>query len=441
MIKHLLFIIVLIYTFNSSAIETISIERGHIDPIPIAINKFDAYAKADSEFANDIINVISNDLKISGMFRPISPAAFIEEHVGIRHTPLFAAWRQVNASLLVNGEVKHLSGDRLKISFMLWDINLGKHLIGESFEVSSRLLRRVAHKIADKIYEKITGDQGFFDTKIAYVSESGPSLNKTKRIAMMDYDGANHKYLTNGKNLVLTPRFSPATDKIFYISYLQKHKPQVYIRDLKTNKEHVVSNYPAMSFAPRFSPSGNTAIMSIAQHGATHIYEINLNTKKIKQLTKGPGVINTSPSYSPDGNKIVFNSDRGGSRQLYIMNADGSNVERISFGAGAYAAPNWSPRGDYIAFTKIIEGDFKIGVIRPSSLGEENNERILTTGHLVEGPCWAPNGRIIMFTKVTPIGLASERSRIYSIDLTGYNEREIPTPQDASDPEWSKILR
>ncbi len=440
MIKHVLFIILLIFSVNSFAIETISIERGHIDPTPIAINKFEANKKSESGFASDIVDIISNDLKISGMFRPISPAAFLEEKIGITHKPLFVAWRQVNASLLVNGEVKNLPSGQLKVSFMLWDINLGKHLIGESFEVPPRLLRRVAHKIADKIYEKITGDKGFFDTQITYVSESGPFLKRTKRIAIMDYDGANHRYLTDGKNLVLTPRFSPATDKILYISYLQKRKARVYIRDLKTNKDTIVSNYPAMSFAPRFSPGGDTAVMSIAQHGATHIFEINLKTQIIKQLTRGPGIINTSPSYSPDGKKIVFNSDRGGSRQLYIMNADGSNVERISFGGGAYAAPNWSPRGDYIAFTKIAAGDFKIGVIKPEGLDEENNERIITSGHLVEGPCWAPNGRIIMFTKVTPIGSGSERSRIYSIDLTGYNEREVPTPQDASDPEWSKTL-
>jgi TolB protein len=219
------------------------------------------------------------------------------------------------------------------------------------------LWRRVAHKISDKIYEKITGDAGYFDTKIVYISESGPYLKRIKKLAMMDYDGANHQYLSDGKNLVLTPRFSPKADKIMYLSYIKQQKPHVYIRDLKTGKEKLVGNFPGMSFAPRFSPNNpNKAVMSIAAKGSTHIFEIDLNNMVTKQLTTG-NAINTSPSYSPDGSKIVFNSDRGGSRQLYIMNSDGSNVERISFGGGYYSAPSWSPRGDYIAFTKMSPGE------------------------------------------------------------------------------------
>ncbi|WP_375327536.1 Tol-Pal system beta propeller repeat protein TolB [Candidatus Tisiphia endosymbiont of Nemotelus uliginosus] len=440
--KYLLSVVLLISTFNSYAIETISIERGHVDPTPIAINKFETNSQHENVVAQDIISVITNDLKISGMFRPISSAAFIEQIIGIHHKPLFASWRQINASLLLNGTVSHLPSGKLKVSFILWDTNLEKNLIGEFFEVQPLLWRRVAHKIADKIYEKITGDKGYFDTKVAYVSESGPYLNRMKRIAVMDYDGANQQYLTDGKNLVLTPRFAPASDKLLYLAYLNKRKPHVYVRDLKTNKDSLVGNFPGMSFAPRFSPNGQTAIMSIAQKGATHIFEIDLNTKQTRQLTTGSKVINTSPSYSPDGSKIVFNSDRSGTRQLYIMNADGSNVERISFGSGVYAAPSWSPRGDYIAFTKITPSEgFTIGVLKPHALNEENNERIITSGYLVEGACWGPNGRIIMFTKGWPSkGAIAGRSRIYSIDLTGYNEREMVTNQDASDPEWSKIL-
>ncbi|MCC8417438.1 MAG: Tol-Pal system beta propeller repeat protein TolB [Rickettsia endosymbiont of Bryobia graminum] len=439
-IKYLSFSLIL--SFSSYAIETISIERGHVDPIPIAINKFNGDDSKNNAFANDIIAVISNDLKISGMFRPISPASFIEDTIGISHKPLFSAWRQINATLLVNGEVIKLPSGKIKISFILWDTSIEKNLAGEMFEVQPHLWRRVAHKIADKIYEKITGDAGYFDTKVAYVAESGSYLHRVKKIAVMDYDGANHRYITDGKNLVLTPRFSPATDKILYLSYVNKRQPHVYVRDLKTNREQLVGNFPGMSFAPRFSPDGTKALMSMARNGTTNIYEIDLNTKAIKQLTSGSGIINTSPSYSPDGNKIVFNSDRSGSRQLYIMNSDGSNVQRISFGGGAYAAPCWSPRGDYIAFTKIVSGEgFTIGVIKTANLDSENAERIITSGYLVEGPCWAPNGRVLMFAKGWPHqGNAAGKTRIYSIDLTGYNEREALTPQDASDPEWSKTL-
>ncbi|MFP3017961.1 MAG: Tol-Pal system beta propeller repeat protein TolB [Candidatus Tisiphia sp.] len=441
MVRYFCVILLLVANFNSYAIETIVIERGHVDPMPIAINKFDADDSANSVIGADIISVVSNDLKSSGMFRPISTASFIEQILGVKHKPLFAAWRQINANLLINGEVTKLSSGKLKVSFILWDVSLEKYLIGEILETSPHLWRRVAHKIADKIYEKITGDSGYFDTKIVYVSESGPYLKRVKKIAMMDHDGANHKYLSDGKNLVLTPRFSPQADKIMYLSYVRKQKPHVYIRDLKTGKEKLVGNFPGMSFAPRFSPQGDKAIMSIARNGATHIFEIDLNNMATKQLTHGVG-INTSPSYSPDGSKIVFNSDRSGSRQLYIMNSDGSNVERISFGGGMYTAPSWSPRGDYIAFTKLSKGEgFTIGVMKALSYGDENSERIITSGYLVEGPCWSPNGRIIMFAKGWPSrNKTAGRNRIYSIDLTGYNEREILTPQDASDPEWSRML-
>lgn len=420
----------------SYGIETITVTQGNIAPTPIAINYFEVDNAANNIIGNNITKVIANDLKISGLFKPISPAAFIEKKIGIAHKPLFVTWRQINANLLLNGQVIKLSADRLKISFILWDTVLGKDLVGEELEVPVKLWRRAAHKITDKIYEKITGDQGYFDTKIVYVSESGSYLKRVKRIAIMDYDGENHKYLTNGKSLVLTPRFSPKADKILYLSYIKK-RPRVYMLDLKTGKESIVGDFAGMSFAPRFSSDSSKALMSIAKNGSTHIFEFNFNTKRLTQLTNGIN-INTSPTYSPDGSKIVFNSDRSGSRQLYIMNSDGSAVERISFGGGKYTAPAWSPRGDYIAFTKMTrEEGFTIGVMRPDGSGE----RIIASGYLVESPTWASNGRVIIFAKGGQArGNIAGRNRIYSIDLTGYNEYELLTPQDASDPEWSRPL-
>lgn len=432
------FIAFLLLTYSSTvhAIETITINRGHADPIPMAINRFDYDNSADNTFADNILNVISNDLKNSGIFRPISSAAFIEKKVGVKHKPLFAAWRQISANLLLNGYVQKLSSSKIKVSFILWDTVLEKEMVGQELEIPNALWRRAAHKIADKIYEKITGDEGYFDTKITYVSETGTYLKRIKRIAIMDYDGANHQYLTDGKSLVLTPRFSPKTDKILYLSYAKRH-PHVYMRNLKTGKDTLVGNFPGMSFAPRFSKDGSKALMSIAKNGSTNIFEFDFKTMRSVKLTSGSS-INTSPSYSPDGTKIAFNSDRSGSRQLYVMNLDGSNVERISFGVGMYHAPTWSPRGDYIAFTKLTRGEgFTIGIMRPDGSGE----RIIASGFLVEGATWAPNGRVIMFAKgEPPKGNVSGRSRIFSIDLSGYNEIEIPTPKDASDPEWSKTL-
>ncbi|AFB21300.1 Tol-Pal system beta propeller repeat protein TolB [Rickettsia canadensis] len=442
--RNIIYFILLLFSCTGYALETINIECGRADPTPIAVNKFDADTSTNDIVGHDVVKVISNDLKLSGLFHPISSASFIEDKTGIEYKPLFAAWRQINASLLVNGEVKKLESGKLKISFILWDTLLEKQLVGEILEVPENLWRRAAHKIADKIYEKITGDAGYFDTKIVYVSESS-SLPKIKRIALMDYDGANNKYLTNGTSLVLTPRFARSVDKIFYVSYATKRRALIYEKDLKTGKESIVSDFAGISFAPRFSPDGRKAVMSIAKNGSTHIYEIDLATKQLHKLTDGFG-INTSPSYSPDGKKIVYNSDRNGVPQLYIMNSDGSNVKRISFGGGSYAAPSWSPRGDYIAFTKITRGEdgsktFNIGIMKAYPQDDENSERIITSGYLVESPCWSPNGRVIMFAKGWPSrAKAPGKNKIFAIDLTGHNEREIITPEDASDPEWSMVL-
>jgi TolB protein len=434
--KRIIAILVTFVVSEALALETLVIDKGRSDPLPIAINKFAADNNTDNITGDNIINVITSDLKNSGLFKPISRAAFIEHKMGIAHKPLFAAWRQINGNLLLNGEVQKLPSGKLKVSVILWDCVLEKDLLGEEFELPANLWRRVAHKVADKIYEKMTGDRGYFDTRVTYISESGPYLKRVKRVALMDYDGANHQFLTDGHTLVLTPRFSPKADKIMYLSYT-KRAPRVYLRNLKTGADRIVGDFPGMTFAPRFSPDGSKALLSVAKNGVTQILEVDLTTMKSHTITSGIG-ISTSPSYSPDGTRVVFNSNRSGGRQIYTMNADGSNVQRISFGGGLYTAPAWSPRGDYIAFTKQTRGEgFTIGVMRPDGSGE----RIIASGYLVEGPCWAPNGRTIMFAKgAPPRNKEAGRNRIHSIDLTGYNEREVPTPKDASDPEWSKLL-
>ena len=435
MIRILITLFLILLSAPSYALQTINITRGNADPIPIAINTFETDSAADASIAKDVLEVITNDLKSSGLFKPISHAAFIEVKTGIGHKPLFASWRQIDATILVNGKVSRLPSGDIEISFMLWDIVAEKDIAGEVFECSHKLWRRVAHKISDKIYERVTGDKGYFDTKVAYISETGTAKKKIKRLAMMDYDGANHVFLTKGDDLVLTPRFSPKADKILYLSY-HNRKARVHMRDLKSGKDSVVGQFTGMSFAPRFSPDGTKALMSIAKDGATNIVEIDLNTMKVKHLTRSISDINTSPGYSPDGQKIVFNSDRNGTRQLYVMNVDGSGVERISFGGGIYAAPVWSPRGDYIACTKK-DGEFMIAVLRPDGSGE----RTIASGYLTESPTWAPNGRVLAFARATrPTKNSQSKSKIHVIDLTGYNEHELKTPKDASDAEWSRQL-
>jgi TolB protein len=437
--NFLLLTILVFVALNSFAALSIEITEGNVEPIPLAINNFAGVDSDDVDIASEIVKVIANDLKNSGMFRPISQAAFIEKKIGTAHTPLFGSWQQINVSLLLNGDVKKLSSGKIQVKFILWDTILEREMISETFELPEIISRRAAHKIADRIYQKITGYEGYFDSRIVYVAESGPYLKRIKRIAIMDQDGANHQYLTDGSDLVLTPRFSPDGNKILYLSY-KNDRPQVYYLDLRHGKSHLLGHFPGMSFAPRFSPDGEYAIMSIAKEGKTHIYEMHLNTKRITQLTRG-GSINTSPSYSPDGNRIVFNSDRDGSRQLYIMNRDGSNQNRITYGGGTYAEPNWSSK-NYIVFTKIQRPyGFTIGILNPNT--SETNERLIAKGYLVESPSWAQNGRIIAFTKgvpprgKNPVGL----NRIYTIDFTGYNERVLITPKDASDPEWSGLRK
>ena len=425
----------------SQAEDIIYINKNTAEPTPIAINHFAGTDPADVKMAKDIGAVILHDLKGSGVFRPISPAAFIETKVGTNHNPLFAAWQQINATLLLNGSVTRMESGNLQVRFILWDVVLEQEMLRESFELPERLWRRVAHKIADNVYYRITGNEGYFNTRIVYVSEHGPYLKRVKRLAIMDQDGANHRYLTDGSDLVLTPRFSPSGKEIIYLSY-KNRIPQVHTLDLRSGKSQLLGKFPGMSFAPRFSPDGNYAIMSIAKNGSTHIYEMNLKNKRMRQLTEGKS-INTSPCYSPDSTKIVFNSDQSGSRQLYVMERNGDNLQQISiFGGGSYAEPTWS-KNHFIAFTKMSRTvGFTIGVMRPRLIEEQNKERLIASGYLVETPAWAHNGRVMVFTKgIRPKDNNTKKlNRLYTIDITGYNERIIPTPHDASDPDWSRPI-
>lgn len=420
---------------TSYALRDINITHGIYEPTPIAVNFFDGESSKDKLIGKDIVSVITDDLHNSGVFRTIPTGAFIESRRGVMHRPLFAAWRQINGNLLLNGEITTSRGV-VELRFRLWDCELERVIGGAEGRVSfpEKMWRRMAHKISDIIYEHVTGDAGYFDTRISYISETTIKGGRTqKRVAIMDYDGHNHKYLTDGKSIVVTPRFSPSGDKILYLSYEGRY-PGVHLKDLRTGKDKVLKQFKGMSFAPRFSPDGKKAVMSVENDGGTHIFEIDLYTMKTRKLTDGYS-INTSPNYSPDGRYIVFNSDRSGTRQLYVMRSDGSSVQRISFSGTTYATPVWSPTGEYIAFTKMYGGSFAIGVMRPDG----SEERLITSGFLVEGPTWSPSGRMIMYSRGEKVAVG-EKNYLYMIDLTGYNEQMIPTPHNASDPEWSLSL-
>jgi len=432
-------IILIISLLSSQAFSEdlrIKINSGQVEPLPIAIANFTGEEGGSSKIGMQISTVVSNNLVGSGQFKAIESAAFIAPPTNPSVRPNFTDWTPLGIKALITGSVKNINDQQIEVEFRLWDVIAETDLIGLRLSVNSKAWRRVAHIISDEIFERLSGDSGYFDTRIVYVAESGPQNNRIKRLAIMDQDGENHQFLTDGSFLVLTPRFSPTSQEITYLAYF-KNEPRVYIFNLETGQQELLGSFPGMTFAPRFSPSGEKIIMSLAEKGVTDIYTMDLNNQEVKRLTNSPS-IDTSPSFSPDGKKIIFNSDRGGTQQLYIMDSNGRNVKRISFGKGRYATPVWAPKGELIAFTKILKNKFYIGVMSPDGSGE----RLLAQGYLVEGPTWAPNGRVLMYFKQeAPIDDGKSTTvSLFKIDVTGFRETRIVTPSDGSDPAWSPLL-
>jgi TolB protein len=407
----------------------LDITQGNIQPIPIALPDFIGGGPGDADAARGVTQVITNNLARSGLFAPIDPAAYIEKIASFEVQPRFADWRPINAQALVTGRLTRQPDGRLKAEFRLWDVFAGQHLDGKQYFTTPDHWRRIAHIISDAIYERLTGEKGYFDSRVVFVDETGPKDRRVKRLAIMDQDGANVRYLTRGEELVLTPRFSPSTQEITYMSY-GRGDPRVYLLNIETLQREIVGNFPGMSFSPRFSPDGQRVIMSLQQGSNSNLFVMDLRSKATTRLTD-TAAIDTAPSYSPDGKSICFESDRGGRQQIYIMGANGGAAQRISFGEGSYSTPVWSPRGDTIAFTKQYEGKFAIGIMRTDGSGE----RILTEGFHNEGPTFSPNGRLVMFFRDAGGGPA-----LYTIDITGRNEQRVATPGYASDPAWSPLL-
>lgn len=406
----------------------VNVNQGVTQPLPISIPAFNA--PASNTVGGDISRVVTGDLQRSGLFKPLDPNSFLERTLDVNVQPRFADWKTIGSQALVNGQVTVDADGRLRVDFRLWDIASEQQLLGLQFTSTPENWRRVAHKISDAVYERLTGEKGYFDSRVVFVAESGPKTKRIKRLAIMDQDGANPSFLTDGSYQVLTPRFSASTQEITYMA-LRDTGATLYLFNIETGRQETLGKFQGMVFAPRFSPDGGKVAFSVERAGNSDVYTMDLRSRQTTRLTTDPS-IDTSPSFSPDGRQLVFNSDRGGSPQIYVMGADGSGAHRISFGSGRYTTPVWSPRGDFIAFTKQTGGEFHIGIMKPDG----SDERILTTSYLDEGPTWAPNGRVLMFFRETPGG----GPRLWTVDITGQIAQAAPYPGQASDPAWSPLL-
>ena len=442
-LTQIIFFLILIPSKSFGLIE-VDITRGNLDPLPIAVSplSIDENSRGNFEIilkkkniGEEISKIIEVNLKTSGLFNPLNKDAFLQAPDIANLKPRFEDWNLIKAQALITGKVSY-TNEKLRVEFRLWDVLAGKEMVALAFTTVPTNWRRVGHIITDKVYQRLTGEKGYFDTRIIYVAEEGPKTKRIKKLAIMDQDGANNKFLTLGNELVLTPRFNPTSQMVTYLSYF-RNLPRVYLLDIETGMQEVVGDFPGMTFAPRFSPNGKKIIMSFAKDGNSEIYTMDLENRIVEKITNHPS-IDTSPSFSPDGKFICFNSDRSGYQQIYVMKSDGSNVKRISFGKGLYGTPVWSPRGDLIAFTKLHKGKFYIGVMRTDGSGE----RLLTENFYQEAPSWSPNGRVLIFYRETKTDDKGEgfSAKLWSIDLTGYNERMVKTPTDASDPSWSSLL-
>ncbi|WP_170426717.1 Tol-Pal system beta propeller repeat protein TolB [Ruegeria arenilitoris] len=410
----------------------LELDQGIIEPLPFAVPNFVPDGPAATQYANDISRLVAADLTGTGLFREISSDAFISRVSSFDAPVQYADWKAINAEALVTGAV-NVSGNKLTVRFRVWDVFSDKELgNGLQFEGTTNGWRRMAHKVADQVYSRVTGEGGYFDSRVAFVSESGPKDQRLKRLAIMDYDGANVQYLTDSSAIVLAPRFSPTGDRLLYTSY-ETGQPRIYVLDVdRVRRTELNTQGGTMSFSPRFSPDGQSIVYSLIEGGNTDLWKMDLASGQSVRLTNTPA-IETAPSYSPDGSQIVFESDRSGTPQLYIMPANGGEATRISFGQGRYGTPVWSPRGDLVAFTKQNKGRFHIGVMRTDG----SEERLLTSSFLDEGPTWSPNGRVIMFTRETQG--ASGRATLYSVDISGRNLRPVRTPDGGSDPSWGPL--
>lgn len=425
-----------VFISNAHAELHVDIVAGGVDPTSIAVQKFETVGKVSSSDAKMLREVVENDLKRTGLFRIVNHNA-LPEFVKMNDMPNFKSWKAIKAQALVQATLQPDGKDNYKLDFYLWDVNGEEQIEAQSLIASKKSVRRLAHIMADAIYERLTGEIGYFDTQIVFIAETGPVDNRVKRMAIMDQDGYGMRYLSDKKTFVMSPHFSPNMSTVVFLSY-RNDDPMVWVLDLETGDQTKLGNFGGMSFAPRFSPDGNRVALSLVKNGITNIYEYNIENKSLKQLTFGKH-IDTSPSYSPDGRYLAFNSDSSGSQQIHVLDLNTGKQKRITFGAGRYATPAWSPDGNYIAFTKIADNTFYIGIMNPQG----RHEKILAGGWYMEAPSWAPGSRRVVYYETEQAGNGEERiSHIRSVDITGQNLYDIELDEGINgvEPTWSPKL-
>jgi len=412
----------------------IDIIAGNVAPIPVAVQEFES-APANKKLAGQLRDVVVADLKSTGLFRMINRDAY-PEHVKLDEMPNFADWAAIRAQVLVQGRLTEIDGGKLRLEFYVWDIAGKEQIEAQSLTASVSSARRLGHIMADGIYERLTGEVGYFDTQIIFIAETGAPDARVQRMAIMDSDGYNFRYMSDGADMVMSPHFSPNMQTVVFLSY-HNNDPMVWSLDMNTGDQRRLGKFGGMTFAPRFSPDGSKIALSLAKGDAVNLYEYDIASRKLRQLTFGD-YIDTSPSYSPDGSKIAFNSNRSGTQQIHLLNMADLTQKRLTYGAGRYATPAWNPRGDYIAFTKISDDTFYIGIMTDAG----KNEKILASGWFLENPNWAPGGRRLVYYTTDKVSNTDRASHIRSVDINGMNDYEIKLPDGLSgtEPTWSPRL-
>lgn len=428
-------IIILIISLTNNILfaQQIEVSGKNYKLTKIAINHFLTQKYEEKIIAKEIRDTVCKNLSDSGIFSIVAENNFIEQNKGSEFIPFFEAWKKINATILVNGSLTKNRKNNYTIVISIWDNILAKKILHRKITFSEKSIQKTSHIISDHIYQEIIGEKGYFDSKILYVAEKVIENKIFTRIAMMNQDGKEHKYLTNGKFISISPKISPDKENIAYVDF-RAGISKIFLRNLYSGQENLLTNMKGSIFSPRFSRNGKKILFSLAKKGATNIFKFDINTKKISVLTRNI-YINTSPQFSPDDKKIIFTSNRLGTAKIYTMNEEGKNVVKITEKPGSHLEPKWSPDGKYISYINLRRKlGYYINIINTKT-GEETT---VVKSDVIHGYCWCPNSKYILFSEA--IGNKEEEKKtiykLQKINIFNKHKTTINTPYSASDPIW-----